>query len=598
MRKQSSLLSKILPPSSDNILSGADLDRGYKKFSRGLCIILMVLVLVPLTIISLLAHYQYRQLLQQDEQDQILLHLDQTTSTIEKFVSELQTVVRLVAQEDSYKDLIKPKELKALYYRLRNEYTHFADIEVIDADGMQKNYVGPYQLAGHSYSDQTWYKEVLLHGVYMSSVFSGFRNVPHFVIAVSRKLPDNLGSWVLRVTIDGKTLQDFVDTISTTYADDIFLVDASCVPQTQPQKFGNIGEKCVLPKIEDTAEKKFIQSMAKRNVGFDKIAGMRIVQHEFKGQQIIQAVVKLENTPWRLVLVKEQYLYGNIWRLFKIKLITIFLSCAIVAVFIILEISKAITDHIHEADLKREQFLVEAEQPNKLASIGRLAAGVAHEINNPLAVINQKTGLVQDFMEMSEEFKHKEMMEGALDGIQDSVERCKKITHRLLGFARQAEVKTEELDVNVVVCEVVDFLAKEASYNQIVVDCSIDENISHIISDRGQLLQIFINISNNAVDAIGSGGNVTLSSSQPDPENIRINIADDGPGMSAEIQQHIFDPFFTTKETGKGTGLGLAITYGLIKKLGGKINVVSEVGKGTTFEIDLPLEQEPTEEEE
>ena len=594
MKQQSSWLSKILPPPSDNILSGADLDKGYKKFSRGLCIILMILVLVPLTIISLLAHYQYRQLLQQEEQDQILLHLEQTTSTIEKFVSELQTVVKLVAQEDGYQELIEPGKLKSLYNRLQNEYTHFADIEVIDGQGQQKNYVGPYQLAGHSYSDQTWYKQVLQHGVYISSIFSGFRNVPHFVIAVSRNLPGNQGKWVLRVTIDGKTLQDFVDTISTTYADDVFLVDSACIPQTQPQKFGNIGEKCVLPKIEDVAEKRFMKSLAERNSDLEEIAGMRIVQQDFEGQQIIQAVVKLENTPWRLVLVKEQYLYGNTWRLFKIRLITIFLSCAIVAVFIILEISKAITDHLHEADLNREQFLVEAEQPNKLASIGRLAAGVAHEINNPLAVINQKTGLIQDFMEMSEEFQHKEMMENALDGIQDSVERCKKITHRLLGFARQAEVKTEEIDVNAVVCEVVDFLAKEASYNQIVVDCNIDENISHITSDRGQLLQIFINISNNAVDAIGNDGRVILSSSQPDPENIRIEIADNGPGMSTEIQQRIFDPFFTTKETGKGTGLGLAITYGLIKKLGGKINVVSEIGKGTTFEIDLPIEQEPT----
>jgi two-component system NtrC family sensor kinase len=290
-------------------------------------------------------------------------------------------------------------------------------------------------------------------------------------------------------------------------------------------------------------------------------------------------------------MVKEHYLYADSWREFKIRLITIFITCTITAVAVILEISSAITNHLRKSDKKREQFLVEAEQPNKLASIGRLTAGVAHEINNPLAVINQKAGLMQDFIEMSDDFTHKMAMEEALEGIQNNVERCKKITHRLLGFARQAVVKTEEIDINVIIREVVDFLAKEASYSQIKIDFDLDEHVSKIISDRGQLQQIFINITNNAIDAIGSNGQITLSSRQVDKDIIQVKIIDDGPGIPPDVQKSIFDPFFTTKETGKGTGLGLSIVYGLINKLGGTIKVDSEVGKGTTFEITLPVRQ-------
>ncbi|MCI5189499.1 MAG: sensor histidine kinase, partial [Candidatus Electrothrix sp. AS4_5] len=250
-------------------------------------------------------------------------------------------------------------------------------------------------------------------------------------------------------------------------------------------------------------------------------------------------------------------------------------------------------NHLREAGLKREQFLARVEQPNKLASIGRLAAGVAHEINNPLAIINQQAGLIKDIQEMSPDFPQKDMVEESLAGIQNSVHRCKVITHRLLGFAHQTKVKIEEVDINALLYEAVGFLAKEASYKQISINFVLDEQIQRPWSDRGELLQIFLNIIGNAIDAMReSGGTVTITSQQLDSATLRICIADNGPGMTAEVQQHIFDPFFTTKDTGRGTGLGLSIVYGLTRKLGGTVNVVSVLGKGTEFEIDLPVHQE------
>ena len=603
MKERSGWLSKILPSPAENIESGTDLDKRYKYFTRGLSLILSVLVLVPLTIISILSQYQYQQLLQTEELDQLVLTLQQAQNTLEKFVSELQSVIKFVARDDCYEELLDPKKLETLFIQLKNEYPNFVDIEIVDSEGIQKAYYGSYQLTGNNYTDQTWYKEVLLQGVYISNIFSGFRQVPHFVIAVSKHLPEQCGTWVLRVTIDGKTLQNFVDTINTSYANDIFLVDSDGLPQTIPQNYGKIGEKCmpqegekidqkcILPALEVKSKKNFIKKLAEGNLMLINTTGMMIVQKSFEGKQILAGVVDIVKTPWRLVLVKEQYLHAETWKQFKFRLKTIFISCSIIAVFVILEICNVITNHIKESDKKRLQFLAEAEQPNKLVSIGRLAAGVAHEINNPLAVINQKAGLAQDFMEMSEDFKHKKPIMEALDGIQNSVERCKKITHRLLGFARQTDVKTEEIDINDIVREVVDFLAKEASYNQIKVDFDLNQNVSKIISDRGQLQQILINITNNAIDAIGSNGQITLSSMQVDQDTIQVNIVDDGPGISPEVLQRIFDPFFTTKETGKGTGLGLSITYGLVKKLGGNIKVISEVGKGTTFQITLPVSQ-------
>ena len=587
-------LDKLLPSPLTESNTGVVKKRDYKYFSRGLALILLVLVLAPLTLISVVSHYQYKHLLQEEEMTQLVLNLETGQNTIEEFVTELQSIVKFVARDDRYQELLNQKELEALCIRLQKEYPGFADIEIIDSEGSQKAYWGPYQLEDQNYTDQTWYKEVLLRGVYISNIFSGFRHVPHFVIAVSRKHPDKPGHWVLRVTIEGRTLQNFINTISTSYADDMFLVDSDCIVQTQPQKYGKIGEKCILLLMEDTAEHCISNSNQEQDVAGNPSTDtdLQIVKRTFQGQEITHAVVELIGTPWKLVLIKEQYLYANTWLRFKIKLVTMFFTCVIVAVLVIFEISTAITKHLRESDKKRQQLYSEAEHTNKLASIGRLAAGVAHEINNPLSIINQKTGLVQDIIDMTDDFEHKTLMVDAHESIQNSVNRCKKITHRLLGFARQTDVQVEEIDINATVKEVVEFLEKEALYNQIEINFDLDQTVSKIISDRGPLQQVFLNITNNAIDAIGSHGKISLSSSQLDQNHVLITIQDNGPGMPAEVLKRIFEPFFTTKETGKGTGLGLSITYGLVKKLGGNIKVTSEVGKGTLFKITLPIKQD------
>lgn len=592
MIKTSNLLARLLPSSpSKNREPDVGSTHEYDNFSRGLSTLLLVLVLLPLTVISLLSHYQYKQLLQEEERGQLILNLEEAQQTIEAFVSELQSIIKFVARDDRYEELLDPKQLESVFVRLDKEYPDFADIEIIDSEGMQKAYFGPYTFEDHSYIDQDWYQEVLLQGVYISNVFSGFRNVPHFVIAVSRKHPGKQKDWVLRVTIEGKTLQTFIDTISTSYSDDMFLVDSNDIAQTQPLKYGNIGEKCFLHNIKQTDGAIAKKSTQELDDTKPRRAEMNIMATSFKGQQINHASVALQNTPWRLVLIKKQYIHASTWASFRIKLIVIFFSCILVAVVIILQISTAITSHIRESDRKRQQLYREAENSNKLASIGRLAAGVAHEINNPLSIINQKTGLVQDLMEFSGGFAHKDNMEEALVGIQKSVTRCKTITHRLLGFARHTDVLTEEIDLNDTIREVVDFLAKEATYNQIAIEFNLSPDMEKIWSDRGPLQQIFLNIINNAIDAIGSNGTITLRTRQIDQDTTLIRIMDDGPGMSSTVMEHVFEPFFTTKKTGKGTGLGLSITYGLVKKLGGDINVKSEIGKGTTFEITLPVRQ-------
>ncbi len=233
-----------------------------------------------------------------------------------------------------------------------------------------------------------------------------------------------------------------------------------------------------------------------------------------------------------------------------------------------------------------EQLLLQA---HKMEAIGRLAAGVAHEINNPLAVINEKAGLMKDFLELSGDFQqHKEKFISLIQGIFDSVGRCRTITHRLLGFSRRVDALLETFDLNLIVREVIDFVEKELLYKNVQVKMTFAEDLTHIESDKGKLQQVILNILNNAVDAVEKGGTIEVQTGIKDEHTATVSIIDNGHGIPESILNHIFEPFFTTKEKDKGTGLGLSISYGIMKKLGGTISVRSKVNEGTTFLIEVP----------
>jgi two-component system NtrC family sensor kinase len=228
------------------------------------------------------------------------------------------------------------------------------------------------------------------------------------------------------------------------------------------------------------------------------------------------------------------------------------------------------------------------EHTNKLASIGRLAAGVAHEINNPMAIINEKTGLMEDFLATMPNFEKRDRFLQLTSSIKQSVDRCRSITHRLLGFARRMDVEIEAIDLNEVIKEVYGFLEKEAFHRNIDVQLKLTDALQDILADHGQLQQVFLNILNNSFSAVENGGRIEITTWDYDNDFIAASVQDNGVGMSQETRQHIFDPFFSTHRQGYGTGLGLSITYGIMEKLGGRIEVESEEGKGATFILYLP----------
>ena len=541
-------------------------EKSYGYFKYTLFGIMVVISMIPMMITAGLGYFQYRNLLHAEEYDQLLWRLDGAQKTIEALVESLQSIVTFIAREDRYYALLNEKDLRILFDRLKEEYGDFVDLGVIDSAGLQRSYSGPYDLEGKNYSSQEWFKEAMTKTVYISNVYLGYRQIPHFVIAVRKRIPDTDDYWLLRATINADTLQKFIATIQTKATNDMFIINSDGQLQTASRTYG--------PTL----------SSYDKDLSPDGIS----IHKEGAKTTTLHASAALKNTPWTLILTEQDYVHKEEWTSFRQRLIFIFLGCSVTVILVITKLVGILTDRIRESEEKRHNLLAEAEHSNKLASIGRLAAGVAHEINNPLAIINQKSGLIGDFLEITPSFEYKEKIVKSLVVINDSVLRCKNITHRLLGFARRMDAVIEEIDLNRLINDVILFLENESLHNRIKIRTTLESGLSPIQSDRTQLQQIFLNIINNAIDAIVHDGVIEISSATLN-DGVEIKVKDNGPGMTPEIVEHIFEPFFTTKELGKGTGLGLSITYGLINKLGGTISVDSAVGHGTVFTIHIPF---------
>ena len=239
-----------------------------------------------------------------------------------------------------------------------------------------------------------------------------------------------------------------------------------------------------------------------------------------------------------------------------------------------------------EFRVKMEQQMIATK---RLASLGTLAAGVAHEINNPLAIINESAGWMKLILEKEElaDIPRRADFEMALNKIDNAVNRAKIITHQLLGIVRKDNAVLSEVSAREFLDEIIQMAGVEIKNKDIEIIKRIDDTLTTVWIDPHQVRQVLINLVTNAVHATAAGGKIFLTL-EDSGEDILFIIKDTGEGIPRENLEKIFEPFFTTKSPGNGTGLGLFIIRGIIEKLGGKINVDSRVGVGTSFCITFP----------
>lgn len=527
-----------------------------------------VVAVVPLLIMAGVNYYQYRQAFRAELGQPMVSLVTSGKQGLESFLDERMSALQLLVRERTYGDLRDPAHLGRVLVNMKQAFGGFVDLGVLDDKGVQVTYAGPFELAGRSYESAPWYHEVTKHGSYVSDVFTGYRNAPHFVVAVEHDT-DSGHFFVLRATIDTELINRLVASLATRPSSDAFLIDQAGVLQTPSRTYGAALEQAQLPPLGPGGQPQLTQLT------------------DGRGVDLMVSYARIEHSPFTLVLVSPQGELLAGWLALRRNLL-VFLGVSVVLILAVVSVGTTyMVNRYREADMLRAAAYHKMEYTNKMAALGRLSAGVAHEINNPLSIITEKAGLLKDLLLMAKETPPKDRVLELVDSVLRSADRCGNITHRLLGFAKHMEVRSEAIDLDGLLVEVLGFLEKEATYRNITVDFAFPDTPPRIVSDRGQLQQVFLNIINNAFAAVDDHGRIEIGIRDTGSDAVAVWIADDGVGIAEEHLPHIFDPFFTTKK-GAGTGLGLSITYGIVQKLGGDIAVQSKVGEGTRFTVTLP----------
>lgn len=548
----------------------------YRSLRRLMTVLMVAVSVKPLLILTAINHMQYMKTLEREMESPLYALARKSQASLELFLGERASTVSLIAHAYSFKDLADEKTLNRIFLALKSEFKGFVDMGLVDVEGRQVDYVGPYKLKGADYAGQPWLREAEIKGRYISNAFLGLRGFPHMVIAVHR-LEENGISWTLRVTIDTSRLEQLVAAVGPEQDTDVFLCDSAGILQTGSRLYGKALDKLPMPlppATHDTLVRRITDNA---------------------GRRLVVASTMLAGTDLLLLAVKPSLEVFRPWTTLRSELLLVL--CGGIAVIVLVShlLMQHLVGRLQASDERRVAVFAQMEHNQKLSSIGRLAAGVAHEVNNPLAVIYEKAGLALDFLRMSADCaayeKHRERLIGLLEGIENTVERARGITHRLLGFSRRMEANRQSLRLEEIITETLGFLEREAKNRGVRLEVDLPADLPEIISDRGQLQQIFLNIMGNALDAVSAKdgtGLVRVSCSCPDAASIAVSVKDNGKGMPPDVLKHIFEPFYSTKKD-KGTGLGMFITYGIVRRLGGRITVESEEGQGSVISVTLPL---------
>jgi len=540
----------------------------HGKLMRRTVLKLVLIYLLPFILLTIYFHFQALQLHDEARCQQLISAAEYQAHMLDLFLRERAVNLANLAQDPQLLDAPSRNMLEDYLRDLRRVSDSFVDVGVFDAAGVQVSYAGPHpELEQRNYAAEPWFRELHEAGQHfvITDIYLGFRQKPHFTIAYRREVDDAF--FAMRATLDPEEIYAYITSLEgarqvhtsiinrdgtyqmVTPAGGTPLTGATLIPPSSPA----VGSQTV--KIDDVAT----------SYGY----------------------AWLSTAPWALMAQsaippQSRLLLGGDVRIAALTLLVI---CLILAATIVRARQQVYMEE------ERDETKAQLEQAAKLASVGELAGGVAHEINNPLAIISEEAGLMHDLLDPS--FGREvgpDELQRRLGIIQDAVYRCRDITRKLLGFVRKTDIRLAQHDVRALIDEVIDgLLGHELATSNIQLERRYADGLPEIVTDGNQLKQVILNLVNNAIDATDGAGKVTIVVDSEE-DQLRIEVTDTGCGMPREQMEKVFLPFFTTKEVGKGTGLGLSVSYGIIKGLGGRISVQSEPGRGSTFTVTLPLE--------
>jgi len=533
--------------------------------------VLLVAALLPLSLVGIGSWIVFGKLLEQKSLEHLRTVVHSHGRMIEANLEERLHLLHLAAASSPPAEMGDPDRLHQLLSDLNySSNMGFVDLGVIDSAGAHIGYVGPYNLHGLNYRQADWFSAVMASGAYVSDVFLGYRQVPHCIVAVRRTTVTG-EPWILRATINSEQFDDLVRTSELGAGSDVYILNQEGRYQTKPRT----------GVLLDQAS----GSLASSHRG---VKDKRVV---IDGTDWIKVTTWINDGRWLLVAQQElAAVQEPVNRAITDGALVVIVAIALLFVTAFFA-TWHLTDRIKKANIEREEMSRAFIRSAKLASIGELATGLAHEINNPLAIISAEQTNISDLLaESDHESQIKQQTLESIDRCKTQVQRCAIITGKMLQFGRKRESQVEPTDVGSRLRDTVRLLERRAGVRNIVIRTEIESDLPTALVDSLELEQVMVNLINNSIDAMPNGGTITVKAAR-DQSRLNIQVADTGTGIDSHDLEHIFEPFFTTKPVGQGTGLGLSVCHGIVQSWGGSMEARSVPGEGTVMEIQVRLDQ-------
>ncbi|MCU0724348.1 MAG: sensor histidine kinase [Planctomycetes bacterium] len=545
---------------------------GLRPFAlyRNVLSVLLLGSLIPLAFLGAGAFIVFGNVIADRTREHLETLVSDHAKTVDLFLGERLAAIRLVAHAHRRDTLTAPGRLALTADRLNETYPgSFIDVGIIGADGSHLAYEGPYpELRARNYRDAEWFRIVLKDGQFISDVFLGFRQDPHFIMAVRQDDPDGT-SWILRATVNPEVFGGLVTSGRLGETGDCFLVDRQGRYQTRPAD----GTPLLSPSGLDPA-----------------IPRARVETVTSGGKEYLRTTRPVLSGRWLLVAQQEEREALAPVRRELMKGLLVFAAAALVIVLTAHFATRFLVGRIEKGARRAEELSASFLHASKLASIGEMATGLAHEINNPLAIISSEQTNIADLLgELPVDDRTTEMKDSVARS-KRQVERCKTITGKMLQFGRQGIAVVERIDPAAQLAEIVRLMRPQAVVSNIELVLDLAPDLPSLRMDSGELQQVVTNLVNNAMQAMPEGGAIRVIGRCEGPE-LTIAVEDEGTGIPEELRQKIFEPFFTTKPVHKGTGLGLSVCFGIVTKWGGSIRAENRPQGGARFVVRLPVNQ-------
>jgi len=561
----------------------------YQRLRRNMIAVVVAVSIAPLFLINAILIYHYHVVYKDAVGERLAEMAAGRAKSVDSYLGDKIKMLGFLAASYSLTELEKPEFLSACLARLRERFPGaFEDMGLVDGSGEQVAYAGPYDLAGARYDRAPWFHAAQSAPETVSDVFTGLRGVPHFLVTLRLAAVGGTGGgggYVLRATADLGGFAAMLGEARIGRTGEAFIINGQ--GQTQARTGSDVSAEL----FPGAAARVLALGLAPGKAAFFEQEGP-------PGQDYLYAAAPLARAGWTLVLRQDAadamaQLYNA-----RIQSLIILTAGVMGIVLMALVLSARTVERLADSEGAREALRDKIVETGKLASIGELAAGVAHEINNPVAVMIEEAGWIGDQLDdgAAASPEAEAELRRAAGEISTQGKRCREITHKLLSFARKSESRAVPVDLAKVVAEIADLARQKAKFAGVALEVRTEAGLPQVALSISEMQQILLNLINNAIDAVsasGRGDGKVVVGLVREGEKVVLSVSDNGPGIAPEAAERIFDPFFTTKKAGSGTGLGLSICRGLVAKMGGEIRVESAPGHGATFFVSLKAPDEP-----